>query len=134
MPLPALRLATALPIFIKWIGTPLQMYTRRVAETNPRFRAFVISRARWYNKIVVDFKIQRGYLSKEEAENEGLLKMKEDRAIIAGAELLSSTLGTVLTLLTLWISFLFYEEEQQAKAAREREEKKIGASSPSPET
>ena len=48
------------------------------------------------------------------------VKMEDDKAVIAGAELLSSALGTLITFICIVASWYVYDEDAQKKEAFEK--------------
>ena len=118
-----IRLVTAVPIFLRWIGTPVQIYIKRIAESNPTFRTFIIKNTRWYNKKCVEMRLRRNNIERTEEQIAKIARLEEDKAVMAGAELLSSTLGTILTFIIMGIGLFLHDEDQKAKEEMKRLER-----------
>jgi len=118
-----LRLATAVPIFIRWLGTPIQIYVKRRAESNPAFRAWIVKNTRWYNTKSVEWRLKRNNLERTPEQIQKISKMEEDKAIIAGAELLSSTIGTGITIFVMGISIWFFHDDSEKIEQQKYKEK-----------
>merc|ERR1712000_485514 len=113
------RLATALPIVLRWIGTPIQIYVKRRAESNPTFRKFISNLAQRYNKTTLRIRLKANQIHRTEQQINDAAKLSEDKAIMMGSEILSSTIGTFITLSIMGISYHFFNENNIEKLKEE---------------
>jgi len=101
--------------------TPVQIVTKRFAEENPRFRAAAARFGRWYNKLEVKQRFSKNHVVKTPEQLELASKISEHKAIVICAEVLSSFIGTVSTIVILLITAYHKEAEKQAEQARQKE-------------
>jgi len=118
-----LRIATVVPLVVRWVGTPFQIYIKRVTESNPTFRKKVAQLARWYNTKSVRLRYKVNNLERSEEQIKRAAQMSEDRAIILAAEVLSSTIGSAISIsLIIWS---YYHHLETQKEEKEKEENEI---------
>ena len=110
-----IRAVTFFPIALRFPLTALQIYAKRMTESNPKFRELIIKLAQNHNirKIKRDLKIKG--IERSEDQINALAKIENEKAVILGAEVFSSAIGTGISVLVAAAGYYIFSDPEAEK-------------------
>lgn len=109
-----------IPLFFRFVATPAQIYIKRRTEVNPRFKDFVIRHNHNWQKFLVKRRLKSNNIERTDEQIAIIAKTSDEKAIIAAGELVSSIIGTIISIVAIYIPYYFYDEQKVAKEKQKK--------------